>query len=124
VQDHRKLRVWHQAQELCVRVYLLSADFPDEERFGLTSQVRRAAVSVGSNIAEASRRVSQKDKARIINVGQGEGAEVMSELDIAHRLKYAGAAAAQELIEEYDRLEASLEALRQSILAGGGRQRP
>jgi len=120
VQDHRKLRVWHQAQELCVQVYLLSAAFPPEERYGLTAQVRKAAVSVGSNIAEASRRTSRRDKARILNIGQAEGAEVMSELDVACRLKYKGVTAARELIEQYDRLGASIEALRQRILEGAG----
>ena len=79
-------------------------------------------MSAGSNIAEASRRVSRKDKARILNVGQRESADVMSELDIACRLKYPGIPIALELIEQYDRLGASLEALRQSILKGDERQ--
>ena len=54
MQDHRKMRIWQRAQEWCVQVYLLTADFPEEERYGLTSQVRKAAVAVGSNIAESS----------------------------------------------------------------------
>jgi four helix bundle protein len=119
MQDHRQLRVWHDAQQLCVRIYLLSADFPVEERFGLVAQVRRAAISIGSNIAEASRRASRPDKARILNVAQCEAAEVMSELDIAGRLGYRGQEAAQELIARYDRLEAGLERLRHRVLAGG-----
>ena len=48
MQDHRKLWVWQRAQELCVEVYLLSVDFPVEERYGLTGQVRRAAVAWGA----------------------------------------------------------------------------
>jgi four helix bundle protein len=119
VQDHRQLRVWDQAQDLCVQIYRLSAAFPVEERYGLVAQIRRAAVSVGSNIAEASRRASRPDKARILNVAQCEGAEVMSGLDIAGRLRYPGQDTAQELIARYDRLEAGLERLRQRVLEGG-----
>ena len=118
MQDHRQLRVWNHAQELCVEIYLLSADFPVEERYGLIAQIRRAAVSVGSNIAEASRRASRPDKARILNVAQSEGAEVLSELDIASRLRYPGKKKAQELIARYDRIEAGLERLRQRVLDG------
>ena len=79
------MRVWQRAQELCVEIYLLTADFPPEERYGLTGQLRRAAVSVGSNIAEASRRASRPDKRRILNVAQSEAAELVSELDVACR---------------------------------------
>jgi four helix bundle protein len=66
MQDFRKLRVWQHAQELCVEIYLLSADFPPEERFGVTARLRKSAVSVGSNIAQGTKRKSPKDKARII----------------------------------------------------------
>jgi four helix bundle protein len=118
MQDHRKLRVWNRAQELCVEVYQLTADYPSEERYGLIAQVRKAAVSVGANIAEGSRRVSRKDKARILNVGQGEAAEVMSELDVACRLGFGSRAEAQRLVEEYDKLGASVESFRQTVLAG------
>ena len=56
MQDHRKLIVWQRAQEKCVELYRFSADFPPEERYGMTAQLRKAAVSVGSNIAEGSKR--------------------------------------------------------------------
>jgi four helix bundle protein len=118
VQDHRKLRVWQRAQDLCVEVYRLTADYPPEERYGLTGQVRRAAVAVGSNIAEGSRRTSRKDKARIFNVAQGEAAEVMSELDVGCRLGYRGKPLASELIDKYDALGGSIDTLRVSVLNG------
>ena len=118
MQDHRKMRVWQRAQELCVEIYLLTADFPPEERYGLSGQLRRAAVSVGSNIAESSRRASRPDKRRILNVAQGEAAEVMSELDVACRLGYRGRETSEALITHYDHLGGSLERLRQRILEG------
>jgi len=116
MQDFRKLRVWQRAQELCVEMYLLSADFPPEERFGVTAQLRKSAVSVGSNIAEGSKRKSPKDKARIINVSQSEGAEVMSLLDVVDRLKYGRKGSALPFIEKYDQLEGMIENLCQRIL--------
>jgi four helix bundle protein len=115
MQDFRKLRVWDRAQQLCVELYLFSADFPQEERYGITSQLRRAAVSVGSNIAEGSQRKSPKDKARIINVSQSEGAEVMSLLDIVARLGYGKKGTAHEFAEKYANLQRMIEALCQSI---------
>ena len=118
MQDHRKLRVWQRAQERCVRVYHLTQGYPPTERFGLTAQVRKAAVSVGANIAEASRRDSRPDKRRILNIAQSEAAEVMSELDVGCRLEYRGREAAENLVAEYDGLGGSLERLRQRILEG------
>lgn len=116
--DHRTMRM-QRAQELCVQVYVLTADFPNEERYGLTAQVRKAAVSVGSNSAESSRRASRPDKGRILNLAHGEAAEVMSELDVACRLKYRGKEIAGRLIEEYDSLGGSIEKCRQRVLEGG-----
>jgi four helix bundle protein len=116
VQDHRKLRVWQEAQEICVEVYRFSAVFPTEERYGLGAQLRRAAVSVGANVAEGSRRASRADKGRIFNIAQSEAAEAMSELDIAKRLQYGNEGAAERLIGAYDRWLAMSEALRQMVV--------
>jgi four helix bundle protein len=116
MQDFRKLRVWHRAQEACVRVYLLTADFPDEERYGLTAQLRKAAVSVGANIAEGCKRSSKTDKGRLLNIAQGSAAEIMSELDVAVRLKYQHADETTALIQEYDEIGAMINALRKSVL--------
>ena len=116
MQDHRKLRVWQEAQEICVQVYSFTADFPLEERYGLTAQVRRAAVSVGANIAEGSRRLSRIDKARIFNVSESEAAEAMSELDLAIRLGYGSRTDAERLIEAYDKWLAMAESLRRRVV--------
>ena len=101
-----------------MQIYRLTADFPPEERYGLTAQLRRAAVGVGSNIAEASRRASRPDKRRVLNIAQGEAAEVMSELDVACRLHYQGEEVARDLVAQYDSLGGSLEKLRQRIREG------
>ena len=120
MQDHRKLRVWQDAQEICVEVYRVTADFPREERYGLTAQVRRAAVSVGANIAEGSRRISPSDKARIFNVAQSEAAEAMSELDVALRLEYGAKKDGEKLIAACDRWLGAAETLRHLIVSESG----
>jgi four helix bundle protein len=116
VQDFRKLRVWQRAQELCVEVYRFSADFPPEERYGMTSQVRDAAVSIGANLAEGSKRKSPVDKARIFNIAESEAAEAMLILDVAHRIGYGTKGRALQLSDEYDTLLGQIETLRQRIL--------
>ena len=119
MQDFRKLIVWQRAQETCVEIYELTADFPPQERYGLTSQLRRAAVSVGANLAEGSKRQSPTDKARIFNIAQGEAAEAISLLDVARRLTYGRPAEAIRLTAVYDDLIGSIESLRQRVLNEG-----
>ena len=116
MQDFRKLRVWQRAQETCVELYLFTADFPIEERYGMTSQLRRAAVAVGGNIAEGSKRRSKIDKARIFNIAESEAAEAISVLDVAERLAYGEKGGAQKLSRTYDELLGMIEALRQKVV--------
>jgi four helix bundle protein len=118
MQDYRKLKVWQRAQEICVEIYLFTADFPAEERYGMTSQLRRAAISVGSNIAEGSKRSSKVDKARIFNIAESEAAESMSVLDLAIRLGFGRSEEAERLCGCYDKLLGMLESLRQQVLDG------
>jgi four helix bundle protein len=115
MQDFRKLIVWQRAQDTCVSIYKLTAVFPAEERYGISSQLRRAAVSVGANLAEGSKRQSGADKARIFNIAQGEAAEVMSILDIADRLNYGPKGEALRLSGVYDELVAMIATLRQRV---------
>ena len=116
MQDHRKLTVWQRAQELCVDVYRFTADFPLEERYGMTSQMRRAAVSVGANLAEGSKRRSKVDKARVFNISESEAAEAMSVLDLAVRLRFGRKEEAKRLMDRYDELLAMLARLCEQVL--------
>ena len=117
MQDHRKLKVWQRAQEKCVEVYLFSADFPVEERYGVTAQLRKSAVSVGANIAEGSKRRSKVDKARIFNIAEGEAAEAMSLLDLSIRLRFGRKEEAERLVACYDELLAMMTSLCEQVLA-------
>ncbi len=83
-----KLDVWQKAVEYADLIYRITQSFPAEERFGLTSQLRRSAVSVSSNIAEGSSRSSKVDSARFIEVAYGSLLECVSELEIAKRQKF------------------------------------
>ena len=83
------LIVWQKAHALVLSVYRLTRDFPDSERYGLTSQLRRATVSVPANIAEGFRKRGQKDKARFLNIAQGSLDEARYYLTLARDLGYA-----------------------------------
>ena len=85
---YRKLIAYQKAKEVVKRTYKLLKKFPEEERFAMCDQLRRASVSVTSNIAEGVNRFSLKDKARFIEIAYGSLMEVSSQLEIAEELGY------------------------------------
>ena len=85
---YRKLKVYHQAQEIVVDIYNLSKHFPPQESYGLTNQIQRAAVSIPSNIAEGMGRFSIKERLHFIEISYGSLMEVMCQLEIAETLNY------------------------------------
>jgi four helix bundle protein len=88
MRDHRNLRAFQLADELALLVYRETAGFPKEEMFGLTSQVRRAAVSVASNIAEGCGRSSDVDFLRFLDMANGSLRELQYQISLAQRLGY------------------------------------
>lgn len=85
---HRDLLAWQHAIKLVKVVYRLTAAFPDAERFGLTTQMRRAAVSVPSNIAEGAARTTTKEYLHFLGIARGSLSELDTQLVIAHELAY------------------------------------
>jgi four helix bundle protein len=83
--NFEKLEVWEEAIAFADIVYSITRNFPDQERFGLTNQMRRAAVSISSNIAEGSSRSSRSDFARFIEIATGSIFEVVSQATISKR---------------------------------------
>lgn len=86
-----KLKVWELSRTLVKEVYSLTKKFPDEEKFGLSNQLRRAVVSINSNLAEGSTRNSFKDKARFTEIAYGSLMEVLSQLILSLDLSYVDA---------------------------------
>lgn len=119
-----KLDVWHRAVEFADSVYSMTRKFPSEERFGLTSQMRRASVSVSSNIAEGSGRVSDRDFAHFIPpVSLKKGAygsvmEVLSQAQIAHRQNFLSVEDHNALNQKAEELARMLSGLRNKLLSG------
>ncbi len=85
---HKRLETWQQSMLLVKAVYDVSAGFPREEAFGLTSQMRRAAISIPSNIAEGVARGGSKEYVHFLNISRGSLSELDTQLDIAHMLGY------------------------------------
>jgi four helix bundle protein len=110
----RDLVVWQKAVALARMVYTETLRLPPEERFGLTSQMRRAAVSIASNIAEGNARESRKDYLRMLMLARGSLAELETQLVIAQQLKYLEATDAlfNALTEVSRMLQALIAALR------------
>ena len=97
MRDFRNLLAWQKADDLVVGVYKVTAGFPTDERYGLTSQIRRAAVSIAANIAEGSGRQSLKDFVHFLYLARGSLAEVEYYIHLAQRLDYLTSAQALTL---------------------------
>ena len=110
-----KLDVWQRSIEFADTVYILTRKFPTDERFGLTSQMRRAAVSVSSNIAEGSGRVSDKDFSRFLEYAYGSVMEIVSQSRIASRQRFLTDEECIELDKQADELARMLSGLRKSL---------
>jgi four helix bundle protein len=88
MRDFKKIQVWDKAHKLTLQLYKLTASFPKEELYGLTSQIRRAASSIPGNIAEGSGRNTQVELARFIHIAGGSASELEYHLILAHDLGY------------------------------------
>ena len=106
---HERLDVWRDAMDLVEAVYKLSAEFPEAEKFGLTSQLRRASVSIPSNIAEGAARRSTQEYLRFLSIARGSLSELDTQVQIATRLAFTQPNA--PLSELTDRVFAKLTAL-------------
>ena len=85
---YRKLNVYHKSMELVANIYRLSRGFPEDEKFGLSNQIQRAAVSIPSNIAEGMGRFSNKERIHFLEIANGSLMEVMCQLEAAKMLGY------------------------------------
>ena len=107
----RDLEVWQESMTLVEEIYAVSKRFPAEERFGLTSQLRRAAVSIPSNIGEGARRTRRKAFVNHLDIALGSQGEVDVQLELAARLAFCSEAARSELQQRIDRVGRMLNGL-------------
>jgi len=119
MRPHEKLDVWKKAIEFVVAVYRATDD-PKDERFGLISQLRRAAVSIPANIAEGAGRKSYKEFAHFLSTSQGSASEVDTELLIANRLGYFENSKYMELHASLDEIGRMLTGLCQHLQRRSG----
>jgi four helix bundle protein len=113
--DHRKLTAFNLADELTVRLYKTTIDFPVSERYGLRSQLRRATVSIATNIVEGCARDSDREHSRFFEIAFASAREVLYLIDLSVRLEMMQKEPASELHELARRAAAALAALRRSI---------
>ena len=104
MRPHQRLEAWIKAIELVVDVYKRTEQFPKEERYGLTSQMRRAAVSIPANIAEGAGRHTKKEFGYFLSNSQGSASELETELTIAFKLGYIDEATFSQLIAQLERI--------------------
>ena len=117
MRPHEKLDAWGKSVDLVVEVYKATERFPKEEKYGLTSQIRRAGVSIPANIAEGAGRYSTKEFAHFLSNAQGSASELETELIIAHRLGYLSEALFLELIADLERIGRLITGLTKRIRA-------
>lgn len=106
--DHKKLTVWKKSKELVKQIYVLTGNFPSEEKFGMVSQLRRAAISVPSNISEGASRRSKTERERFYEIARSSLVEIDSQTEISLDLEYLDTEDIDELIQLANKVFAML----------------
>lgn len=116
MRDFRKYDIWTDAIDLSIEVYRLTDLLPSDERFGLSSQMRRAVVSISSNIAEGASRNSNLDFSRFVEISLGSSFELETQLIISLRRMYVSKEALDALLPKLHSLQRRINALRTTLL--------
>ena len=111
-----KLRFWDEIRKLIKDVYLLTKDFPEDERYGIISQMRRAAISVSSNIAEGSSRISFIDQSHFYQIAYSSLMELLSQFIVSEDLGYCSKEDANLIRNQIENISVQLNALRKAQL--------
>ena len=111
IQSHKDLIVWQKGVDLVLSIYKLTKDFPKEEIYGITSQIRRAAISIPSNIAEGRSRGTRKDFAQFLRIAFGSGAELETQLLIAKKLSFGQEIGYNKVADQLDEVMRMLNAM-------------
>jgi len=115
VKDFKELRVWQRAHEINLEIYAVTRHFPSDERFGLTSQLRRAAASIGANVAEGCGRRSDGELTRFLQIARGSASELEYHLILARDLHMLSRKNFEELLPGVEEVQRMLTALVQRV---------
>lgn len=113
--NFKELNVWQEAVTLCKQVFVITKQFPDEEKYGLKSQIRRCCVSIPSNIAEGCGRESSKEFNQFLSIAVGSCFELETQLILAVDFEYISTSQFQEITEKLQKIQKMLNKLKQSI---------
>jgi four helix bundle protein len=117
MRDFRQLKVWEKAHALSLAIYQATTAFPQQELFGLTSQLRRAAVSIPANIAEGCGRSGEPELARFLRIAQGSASELEYHIILSTDLGYLNQSVSQELFDQVTEVKRMLTSLVQKLSA-------
>jgi four helix bundle protein len=112
---HHNLEVWKRSLDFVTKMYKITANFPADEKFGLVSQMRRAAVSIPSNIAEGAARNSKKEFINFLHIAQGSTAELETQILISWNLNFVTQSQAQPLLKELEEISRMIIGLQKSL---------
>lgn len=110
---HENLEVWQKSMDLAVEIYAVTKNFPKEEAYSLTSQIRRCAVSIPSNVAEGAARNSKKEFIRFLYVALGSAAELATQITLSQRIGYLTTTG--EILNKLESIQKMLNALISSL---------
>lgn len=117
MRDFQKIQVWERAHQFALQVYKITSTFPKEEIYGLTSQMRRAAASIPSNLAEGSGRDTQAELARFVHIAGGSASELEYQLILAHDLGYINSETYPKLDLEINEIKRMLNGFEKAVQA-------
>jgi len=112
---HRKLDVWQKSMELVREIYQITTAFPKNEEYGLRSQMRRAAVSVPSNLAEGAARKGKNEFKQFLNIAQGSLSELDTQVELAHMLGYMASERHREIMSKMTEISKMLFGLAKAL---------
>ncbi len=112
---HHNLEVWKRSLNFVTKIYKITAKYPNEEKFGLVSQMRRAAVSIPSNIAEGAARNSKKEFINFLHIAQGSTAELETQILISRNLQFITSSDTEPLLQELEEISKMIIGLQKSL---------
>ena len=112
---HHKLEVWRRSLNFVTKIYKIAAQFPADEKFGLVSQMRRAAVSIPSNIAEGAARSGRKEFINFLHIAQGSASELETQILISSNLEFVSQSRVDLLLKELEEISRMIIGLQKSL---------